>query len=453
MKKNGLLKYFTFFCFLCFAEIAECKLFENVVSYRLENGMKVILIENHKSPIVKQMVWYKNGASDENIGSGGSAHLLEHLMFRGTKVFKQNRFDEIMSENGVVDNAFTSQDHTAYHQFADVSKLEVLMLLEADRMRNLKISDSNFEKERDIVYQERRQETETRPAAVFMEKLREKLWGKHPYSRPVSGKLDEIKKLKKQDVIDYYERFYTPKNAILVLAGDIDGNTVAPLIYKYYGKLENSAKYKKAPVYLLQNSGYEEITVYDDKVQNARIVYAFAVPSYNLNKKDALSLEILAEYLGAEKSSPLYKELVEEEKIAASISVGYGFSARGYGTFSISAVLNENSELYAKIAMQDLKNAIKNALMQINIKEFENAKKRILANLVYASDSVESVAYIIGSMAASGMNVEDIVSYDEQIKKVSFTDFRNTIESALGYAPSVMGILLPKEKNPEEGDM
>ena len=452
MKRIGVLKYFIFSFFLCLVQTAEGRLFD-VSSFRLENGMKVILIENHKSPIVKQMVWYRNGASDEKIGSGGSAHLLEHLMFRGTKTFKQNRFDEIMSENGVVDNAFTSQDYTAYHQFADVSKLELLMLLEADRMRNLRISDKNFKKERDIVYQERRQEIETKPVAVFMEKLREKLWQKHPYSRPISGKLDEIKSLKKQDVIDYYQRFYTPENAILVLAGDIDGETVYPLIDRYYGKLKNSQEYKKAPVYLLKNSGYDELTVFDEKVQNARIVYAFAVPSYNLNKKDALALEILAEYLGAEKSSPLYKELVEKEKVAASINVSNDFSARGYGTFQISLILNENSPEFAKEAAKKLKYAIRNALVQINMKEFEAAKKRILANLVYVTDSVENAAYIVGAMAASGISVDDIVSYDEQIKSQTFYEFRNTIESTLGYAPAVMGTLLPKENELDLGDL
>ena len=452
MKKNALLKYFIFSLLLCVVQEAEGKIFD-AVSFHLDNGLKVILIENHKSPVVKQMVWYKNGASDEKIGSGGIAHLLEHLMFRGTKTFDENRFDEIMNENGVRSNAFTSQDYTAYHQFADVSKLEILMMLEADRMRNLKISDKNFKKERDVVYQERRQEVETRPVAVFMEKLREKLWGKHPYSRPVSGKLEEIQKLKKQDAIDYYERFYTPKNAILILSGDIDGAAVMPMISKYYGSVGNSSSYKKAPVYLLKNSGYGEFTVYDENVKNARIVYIFAVPSYNLNKKDALALEILAEYLGAEKSSPLYKNLVEKEKIVAAISVNNGFSARGYDTFSISLILNENSEQYVAEAAKKLKFAIKKALVDANMKDFDTAKKRILANLVYAADSADTAAYIAGSMAVGGMKVEDIISYDEQIESVTFREFKNTIESAFGYAPAVMGILLPKDNSDKQEEL
>ena len=431
---------------------SESRLFE-ASSFYLNNGMQVIVIENHKAPVIKQMVWYRNGASDEIIGSGGSAHLLEHLMFRGTDTFKENRFDEIMSENGVVSNAFTSQDYTAYHQFADISKLELMMLLEADRMRNLRITDENFTKEREIVYQERRQEVETKPLAMFMEKLREKLWKNHPYSRPVSGKLDEIKDLKKQDIINYYDRFYTPENAVLILSGDIDLNNAQLLAEKYYGTLENSVFYKKAPVYLLKNSGYSEFVSYDEKVQNARIVYAFAVNSYNLNKREALSLEILAEYLGADKISPLYKDLVEKEKIAVAVSASNTFSARGYNAFTFSVVLKNNDYDSAREAAQELKSSIKNALIQMTEEQFNAAKKRILANLVYTTDSVQSAAYILGSMVSTGIKVEDAITYDEQIRNVSFAEFKSTVENALGYAPSVMGFLLPAEKVEEQGEL
>ena len=451
MAKTSTIKVFILFLLSVLPLSAKGKLFEASTFY-LDNGMQVILIENHKSPIIKHMVWYKNGASDELYGNGGSAHLLEHLMFRGTKDFRENRFDEIMNENGVVSNAFTAQDYTAYHQFADVSKLELLMFLEADRMRNLNISDENFIKEREVVYQERQQEVETKPTAMFMEKLRRKLWGDHPYARPVSGTSKEIKSLQKQDVINYYERFYTPQNAVLVLSGDIDLDTAQDLAQKYYGAIENSMFYKKAPVYLLKNLGYSELKVYDKKVQNARVVYVFAVPSYNLNKKSALVLDILEEYFGAEKSSPLYKELVENEKIAVGLGANNGFSARRYDTFSVSMVLSENSDEYAKEAAQKLKAAIKNALIQITPEQFEAAKKRILANLVYVSDNAQDAAYIVGSMVTAGMKVEDAVSYDEQIKAVTFMEFKTEVENALGYAPAVMGFLLPAENREELED-
>ena len=442
MKKIGFL-LFLLPIFMSFN--TQAKLFD-ISAFHLSNGMQVMLIENHKAPLIKHMVWYKNGAADEPEGKGGTAHLLEHLMFRGTYNFPETGFDELMNENGVHSNAFTAQDYTAYHQFADIVKLEMLMFLEADRMKNLSISDKNFYRERDIVYQERRQEVNTKPVAIFMEKLREKLWANHPYARPISGKDDEIKGLEKQDVLAYYRRFYTPENALLIMSGDLDLQTAKKLAEKYYGKLPRSSSYVSPRPYNLYNSGYQELEVYDEKVKTGRIVYAFAVPSYNLNKKSALALEVLAEYLDAEKSSPLYKQLVEKEKIAAAVAANNGFSGREYDTFFVSVVLRQMPLDDIKAMGLNLKKAVKQAIGKITEKEFEAAKKRILANLVYVADSAENSAVIVGQMAAGGMKSGDIATYDEQIAALTFDEFQDTMENVLNYAPSVMGFLLPKKE-------
>ena len=176
--------------------------------FTLDNGLRVVVVENHKAPLIKHMVWYNAGAVDEVKGKGGSAHLLEHLMFRGTKKVKGDEFNQIMHENGADSNAFTSQDMTVYHQFADISKLEALMALEADRMQNLNFDKDAFEAERKIVYQERKQVIENNPAAPFAERLSLLLWGNSAYGRPVSGLANEIMDLNSQDIRDFYQRYF-----------------------------------------------------------------------------------------------------------------------------------------------------------------------------------------------------------------------------------------------------
>ena len=415
--------------------------------FELKNGMKVILLEDHKAPIIKHMVWYKNGASDEKEGKGGVAHLLEHLMFRGTKNLSGEEAEELMEEHGVISNAFTSQDYTAYHQFSDISKLEMLMLIEADRMRNLKISNKDFSKERDVVFQERMQQIETKPVALFMENVRKKLWGEHPYSRPVSGTVEEIKSLTREDAKEYYDSFYTPENAILVLSGDLDLDTAKDLAEKYYGSIENSKIYKSPKVYEIANTGKQSLTEYDEKVKSPKVVYAFVAPSYNINPQKAIALEVLEEYLGADKISPFYKKVVEKSKIAAQIAVSNGFEARGYDTFHI--VLHINPEVDIKDLEKETNRFLAEAIAELDEQKAEAAKKRILARLVYVADNPEDKATMVGAMAIGGMKLEDIISYDEQIRKVSYEDVKTAAEELINDAPSVFGLLLPKNMESE----
>jgi len=443
MQKTALV--FAFAVFMIFAEFVEAKLFE-AESFFLDNGMQVVLIENHKAPLIKQMVWYRNGASDDRQTKGGTAHLLEHLMFRGTKHFAEGRLDEIFEKHGVQSNAFTSNDYTSYHQFADISKLEAMMLLEADRMHNLVISGKNFAKERDIVYQERRQQIESSPVYSFMEKLREKLWGKHPYSRPVIGSTDEIKSLEKQDVMDYYERFYTPQNAVLILAGDLDLPTAKKLAEKYYGKLKSRKNFIPAEKYEHTPQKTKQTFIYKDKkVKNLRIVMMFVVPSYNLNPKEAMELEILAEYLGADKISPVYKELVEERGILTGLSVSNGFSARGYDLFYVVAYPKDGTN--TQVAAKQLEQSIRKSIEKMTDENTDAAKKRILANLVFIADNPSDAAYIAGEMISGGMSLKDVNNYDKNILNVETEDIKSMALKMLDKNPQILGILLPDENH------
>ena len=265
---------------LAFGNSAQAKLF-NGEEFYLDNGLRVIVIPNHRAPIVKHMVWYKAGSIDEPLGKGGEAHLLEHLMFRGTRKIKGNRFNEIMEANGAESNAFTSTDMTAYHQGLDISRLELAMFLEADRMQNLEISDKDFALERDIVFQERKQRIDNNPAAYFGEALRRSLWLDHPYARPVTGMPEEILALTKEDVEAFYNKFYAPNNAVLVLSGDIDVKTAKLLAEKYYIMAECMYNYAHWVVVLgyfavrdPEDTEEHRILLYDPYYDQVRLVIA-----------------------------------------------------------------------------------------------------------------------------------------------------------------------------------
>ena len=246
---------------------AAARLFD-IEEYRLVNGATLLVVENRKAPIVKHMVWYQAGAVDEPIGKGGVAHLLEHLMFRGTKKVEDGAFNEIVIRNGADMNAFTSYDMTAYHEFSDLSRLELMMALEADRMANLEFDENAFKKEQQIVFQERKQVVENNPTAYFSEMMRRNLWQEHPYSRPITGTPEEILSLTSDDVWDFYHRFYAPNNAILVLSGDIDSVAAKTLAEKHYGKIARRNNSKTTEFPKLENTSSTKTLM---KTKNLRL--------------------------------------------------------------------------------------------------------------------------------------------------------------------------------------
>ncbi len=213
----------------------------DVTQFTLDNGLQVVVIPDHRAPVVTHMVWYKIGAADEPKGKAGIAHFLEHLMFKGTDKVPPGEFSKIVRRNGGEDNAFTSQDFTAYYQRIAKDRLDLVMSLEADRMQNLKLTDEAVLPERDVVKEERRMRTDNDPASLLSEQIDAALYLAHPYGKPVIGWMDEVAKLSRQDAIDFYHQYYTPKNAILVVAGDVTPEEVKALAEKYYAPLKNTA--------------------------------------------------------------------------------------------------------------------------------------------------------------------------------------------------------------------
>ena len=427
-----------------FCAKAEAKIFD-MTEFYLKNGLQVIVIPNHKAPIVRQMVWYKVGSVDEAMGKGGTAHLLEHLMFRGTKKVKDSKFNSIVAQNGGDSNAFTAQDFTSYYETMDVGRLELAMALEADRMENLDFSKKSFKKERDIVFQERMQVVENNPSAYFGEALRRVLWQQHPYARSISGTPEEIMKLNKDDVMAFYESYYAPNNAILVLSGDIEPQVAKVLAEKYFGEIEPRKVGLKADFPKLDKQFEARLEMKLPQIKSERMVKLYVAPSINVDKEFVYPLMVLAAYLGEGETSKLYKKLVLEEKSALGVSVSYDYTSRSLGGLSVSATPKEGVD--TKTFEKTLNKALKQAVAEINIEEIEKTKNKMLAGQVYLRDNPNDAAYIVGAMAAAGMSVEDIENHAENIRKVSAAEVRQAAQKLFGGAINVTGVIKPTEED------
>lgn len=429
-----------------FINTAEAKLF-NAEEFTLDNGLRVVVIENHKAPLIKHMIWYRAGAVDEQFGKGGSAHLLEHLMFRGSKKVKDGEYNRIMHENGADSNAFTSYDMTVYHQFADISRLEALMALEADRMQNLNFDDQAFAAEQKIVYQERKQVVENNPAAPFAEKMNLLLWGNSPYGHPVTGLAEEIMQLKADDVRSFYQSFYAPNNAILVLAGDIDVKTAKKLAQKYYGNIE-AKEISKNKIEAEQHDFAEKIKMKLPFITTPKLTIKYLLPHFSAVKGNIYDYMVLAEYLGGGQTSALYQELVTKSRLAVGVSTGYAFNANGNSVFSVFAVPAQNTSMLAlNVALRE---ARAQALQSLTPEKLDKVKKKMVADLVFANDNPEDAAYWLGYMLVSGFSLQEVQNYADNISSVTLDGVLQAAREVFLAVPNVEGELLPL--NAPEGD-
>jgi len=441
VKLSKVFIYLLFLSVFAVSDVAAEGLF-GAHEFYLKNGMRVIVAPNHRIPIIKHMVWYKTGSASENVGKGGIAHLLEHLMFRGTKKVTGNKINRYFEENGMESNAFTGHDMTAYHQLADISTLELAMFLEADRMQNLQIKEDDFLREREIVFEERKQRIDNNPIARFAEVLNRTLWQEHPYGRPVTGTDKEIISLTKEDAETFYNNFYAPNNAILILAGDIDVETAKILANKYYGNIER----KEVPqIYQSElKSGFKaNINIKDNEIETLRLVKVYVAPSFSKNNKDVYPLQILAKYMGGGKTSKLYKKLVVRDKKALSVAVNYNPIAQSYGSFQISLIPVDGID--GEELISAFEKAWQEALNELNTDEVENVKQKMLAGLVYLKDNPEDAAYVIGAMATAGVSLEEIESQEQKLKQIRKQQVAEAAKRLINDAPQVWGILYPAE--------
>ena len=288
-------------------------------SFMLANGMQVVVVTNRRAPIVAHMVWYKIGAADEPRGKSGIAHFFEHLMFKGTKSYPNGEFSKIVARNGGTENAFTTQDYTAYFQKVARDKLELVMKLEADRMSNLILTDKEVLPERDVVLEERRARTDNNPAAQLYEASQAALFLNHPYKNPVIGWKHEIAALTTKDALDFYRRYYVPNNAILIVAGDITVAELRPLAEKYYGTIARGADIVRNRVSEPPQLAARRVEMKSPRVGQPSWSRYYTAPSYRTAKgTQAYALEVFSDIIGGGTTSRLYRSLVVDQGIAAA---------------------------------------------------------------------------------------------------------------------------------------
>lgn len=398
--------------------------------FYLDNGLQVVVIPNHKAPIVKQIVLYKAGRIDEPQGKGGIAHLLEHLMFRGTHKLKDGEFNRLIEQNGGESNAGTGHDYTYYHQFLSLDRLELAMYLEADRMTGLSFDEKTFAKEREVVYQERQERLNNSPAQDFWEQVNELFWQGDLHGKPIGGTAEEIKNITKQDILDFYQKFYTPNNAVLILSGDIDIETARNLSQKYYGKISPRTIAVKNEISEQLPINYRhqkyDLRVERNDLKFGRLAALYLLPRYTSDNPLLYANIILADYLGGSVTSPLYKKLRQEERLSSSQTTSFDFLSLANSTFSFYAQMNQkqNNQRIRHIFLKTLEEAKR----RLTERDLQKVKKRLLSGLIYGNDNPETAAEIVVSWLGSGYTLEDIKKYEDKINQVTLPQVKQALE-------------------------
>jgi zinc protease len=423
------------------APVARASVF-NPETTTLSNGMQVVLVENHRAPVVTHMVWYKAGAADEVPGTSGIAHFLEHLMFKGTKTIAPGEFSKIVARNGGQDNAFTSWDYTAYFQNIARDRLGMVMEMEADRMQNLQLTDKVVLPERDVIIEERRMRIDNNPSALLGEQMRNALFMQHPYGRPIIGWLHEMQQLTTRDAMDWYKKWYTPNNAILVVAGDITMADLKPMAEKYYGSIKGHDVPKRVRVKEPTQHAPRKVTLTDARVGQPSMSRYYLAPSYNTEHADeAAPLEVFSEILGSGTTSRLYKSLVVDQKLATSAGSFYDPVAMDLSTFGFYAVPRDGVEMADLEAALDgeIAKTLKDGITQ---KELDEARQRLLDSAVFARDSLSAGARTLGEALAVGLTVDQVESWPDRIKAVTVEQVNDAARAVLDDKRSVTGWLL-----------
>lgn len=414
-------------------------------TFTLANGMQVVLIPNHRAPVVSHMVFYKVGSADEPPGKSGIAHFLEHLLFKGTPRFPEGAMTDIVARNGGNQNAFTSYDYTGYYQNIAVDRLPLMMDMEADRMRNLTLTEKDVATEREVIIEERRMRVGNSPSALLGERMAAALWMTNTYGIPIIGWEHEMRGLNLEDNLSIYRAYYAPHNAILVVAGDITMAQLKPLAEKYYGAIPKSGdpKPRVRPTFLYQKA-HTRVSMTHERVTQPSWSRQIIAPSYNVgDRTDVHALEIFSQIIGGGSTTKLYRKLVIEDQVAAGFSAGYDTDAISYGSFYVSMTpspgvsLEQAEAAYEKALAELLANGITEA-------DVTQAKNRFAARLAFAKDSPMSAARAVGASLASGISLEDIENWPEAVNKVTLAQVQAAARRLFADNSSVTGYLLPE---------
>ncbi|CAA2138041.1 MULTISPECIES: M16 family metallopeptidase [Methylobacterium] len=420
-----------------------------VSAFALDNGLDVVVVPDHRAPVVTHMVWYRNGSADDPIGQSGIAHFLEHLMFKGTEKHPVGAFSQAVSGLGGQENAFTSYDYTAYFQRVARDHLKTMMEFEADRMTGLVLEDAVVAPERDVVLEERRMRVETDPSAQLSEAMAASLFVHHPYGTPIIGWMHEIEDLNRTHALDYYNRFYTPENAILVVAGDVTPDEVRRLADDTYGLVTpRGARPVRVRAKEPEPRALRRLSVVDPKVEQPTLQRLYLTPScMTARDGECHALELLAEVMGGGSTSFLYRKLVMELGVAVNAGAWYMGSAIDDTRFSVYAIPAEG------VSLERLEDEVDRVLRRVpsealGPEAIERAKTRLVAETVYSSDSQSSLARIYGSALAIGESIEEVRRWPSDIEGVTRDRLAAVAERYLIPARSVTGYLT-KTRDPD----
>ena len=410
------------FLFLLFAQLSWAASSDSADTHEfmLSNGLKLIVREDHRAPTVAHMVWYRAGSMDEVNGKTGVAHVLEHMMFKGTHQVKAGEFSRLVAAVGGRENAFTSRDYTAYFQQVEKSKLDEVIKLEADRMSNLNFDDAEFLKEIQVVMEERRLRTEDNPSSLLNESLMATAYMSSPYRHPVVGWMNDLQNMKAADARDWYRSWYAPNNATVVISGDVDPQHILKVVQKYYGAITMHELPVRKPQIEPVQKGIKQVEL-KAPADNAQLSMAWKVPRLEpgkLDDPDPYALELLTAVLDGYDNARLNRMLVKQEKVVNDIGVGYDMISRGPELFLISASMAKGKTVAQAQA------SIRKALDELKQKgilesELKRIKVRILSDQIYKRDSIFGQAMEIGTTEMAGFSWKDIDYMLEKMQSIT----------------------------------
>jgi zinc protease len=413
-------------------------------TFTLANGLKVLVIPDHRTPVVTQMIWYKVGSADETPGKSGLAHFLEHLMFKGTAKHPADEFSQTVLRIGGNENAFTSTDYTGFYQRVPREHLAEMMAFEADRMTGLVLKDENVLPERDVVLEEYNMRVANNPDARLTEQIMAALYLNHPYGRPVIGWHHEIEQLSRDDALAFYRRFYAPNNATLVIAGDVDISEVRPMAEQTFGKVTPQPA---IPARRLRPQEPEpvaprSVTLSDPRVEQPSVKRYYLVPSAaTAAPGESPALDVLAQLMGGGSNSYLYRALVVDHPLAVSAGAGYQGTSLDATQFMISASPKQGVEF------SQIEQVIDGVIADVGQKlasadDLERVKTQLIAEAIYAQDNQATLARWYGGALTTGLTVEDIRSWPDRIRAVTAEQVRAAAQKWLDRNRSVTGYLI-----------
>ena len=418
--------------------------------FALKNGLKLIVKEDHRAPVVTSQVWYKVGASYEPTGITGISHVLEHMMFKGTDRYPVGEFSKIISEHGGEENAATGADITVYYETLAAEHLPISLELEADRMQNLQVKQVEFDKEIEVVKEERRLRVDDNPQGLMVERLNAVSYVSSPYQRPIIGWMRDLDVLTVDAVKDWYQQWYAPNNATVVVAGDVKPKAVLALVEHYFGDIPAMDMPTLLPSHDQKPLGERRLDL-QLPAQLPSLVMAYNVPTLVSaeNKTEAYALEVLNAILDGGRSARLPKQLVREQGIAYQAGASYQLLSRLDGQFLLKAVPTSTHDLEElKAALQSEIEELKTTL--VTPKELARVKAQVLAEKFFIEDSIFYQAYIMGTLESVGLSWRDAEGYVESIQSITAEDIKAVAKKYLVSERLTTATLTPTNSNNQQ---